>query len=319
VTVKVIDGRLARDWSPPQPLSLSDFNLSSLSDFIRGYSESRASDERKQRVENALREFDQYFAQQAVSAGECIRLVRTAQQLAADDHLLSVLLFGRPLCPSPRITVTLPAQNRVVVVMMQNGGAASDCENAAEGRRIAASFPQAFITPALDGSTLGAILAAGSFPSNSVRVSVRGCGQALPQYDRPQRQATRAVAQSQDDAAILLVGRIGSSATWGSGWIDLTNPVNFSKGEKLRIKVGGTADRVVVRLTQKGADPDSSSGVIPVIMPVPHDNRTIEVLVPDEMRQVIQASVHGLSNPWNQFPLGSGNGPATLISAERVR
>ena len=323
MTVRIIDGRPAPDWTPSQPLSLSDFNPSSLSSLFRGYSESQASDERKRRVEIALREFDEYLKQQIGAAGLCVRLARTAQQLAADDRSLSVLFLGRPICSSPRVTVSLPVHIRVVVVNMQNEVASNDCATAIDGRHIEQSFPQAFVTPALDGSTLGAILTNGAFPSSGTRVSISGCGNAstlaAARHDAPPRPAPESIAAPPDNSAILLVGRTGSSATWGSGWIDLPNPVSFFKGEKLRIRVGGTAERVVVRLAQKGADSDSSAGVIPLIIPVPRENRIIELSLTEEKPQVVQISVHGLSNPWNEFPLGSSNGPATLISAERLR
>jgi hypothetical protein len=116
----------------------------------------------------------------------------------------------------------------------------------------------------------------------------------------------------------VLAGRTASSSTWASGWLDLANPLNLEKGETLRLTVAGSATKIVVRLHPKGADPDSTAGVVPVVLSVPM-NRVVELIVPADSPNVVQISVHGGSNPWNQFLLGSGNGPATLLRAERVR
>src|ERR1019366_3360778 len=98
---------------------------------------------------------------------------------------------------------------------------------------------------------------------------------------------------------------------WGSGWCDLPSPTNFSKGEHLKLTVGGTADKIVVRLLQQGVPPDTSAGVIPGVVAVPKA-RIVEVTIPNDRKQIIQISVHGGPNPWGQYPLGGRNGPATI-------
>ena len=116
----------------------------------------------------------------------------------------------------------------------------------------------------------------------------------------------------------VLVGKAAASATWNSGWLDLATPMDLKSGQKLRLTVGGTARRIIVRLQPKGADPDSMSGVIPRVLSVPTD-RVVELVIPADSPQIVQISVHGGTNPWNQFPLGSGNGSATLLRAELMR
>jgi hypothetical protein len=57
-----------------------------------------------------------------------------------------------------------------------------------------------------------------------------------------------------------LDGEIGSSSQWGSGWLNLASPRDFVKGDRLRLRVGGTAEKILVRLLAKGMSPDSSLG-----------------------------------------------------------
>jgi hypothetical protein len=115
-----------------------------------------------------------------------------------------------------------------------------------------------------------------------------------------------------------LRGTSESSPTWGSGWLNLTPPIDFRKGERLRLTLGGSATRVVVRLLPKDSQPDTTDGVIPSVMSVPK-TRVIEVVIPNDSPQVKQISVHGGSNPWGQFPLGNKNGSATIVKAELLK
>ncbi len=105
---------------------------------------------------------------------------------------------------------------------------------------------------------------------------------------------------------------------WGSGYMVLKPPVDFKAGDILRVKLGGTAKKVVLRLLPAGASPDGSTGVVGGALEVPPGG-TIEVTLPEDRPQVGQISVHGGTNPWGEFPLGDGNGPATMISASVVR
>lgn len=118
-------------------------------------------------------------------------------------------------------------------------------------------------------------------------------------------------------SAQTLAGATGSSSQWGSGWLVLAPPVDFARGEHLKLLIGGSADKILVRLLPRGASPDASVGVIGVVN-VPK-SRIVEVILPEDRKQVIQISVHGGPNPWGKFPLGGGNGPATIESAERVK
>lgn len=115
-----------------------------------------------------------------------------------------------------------------------------------------------------------------------------------------------------------LAGPIDSSSRWGSGWMDLAPPVDFQKGEKLKVQVGGTAKKVLVRLLPASASADSEAGVLGGAMDVP-ETRMLEVPLAQPHKQIKQISVHGGPNPWGKFPLGGGNGSATIVSVERVK
>lgn len=106
---------------------------------------------------------------------------------------------------------------------------------------------------------------------------------------------------------------------WGCGWCDFATPVSFAKGERLRLAVGGSATKIIVRflpISGKGKEA-TPIGALPAPYEVP-ESRFVEVVVPYDTSPIIQISVHGGLNPWNQYPLVAGNGPATLTSVERL-
>jgi hypothetical protein len=112
----------------------------------------------------------------------------------------------------------------------------------------------------------------------------------------------------------LLTGESGSSSQWGSGWLNLPAPRDFAKGEQLRLRIGGSAEKILVRLLAKGMSPDSSRGLLGGTITVPED-RIVEVPIDIDRKSVIQISVHGGPNPWDKS-LGQRNGPATLEAVE---
>jgi hypothetical protein len=93
--------------------------------------------------------------------------------------------------------------------------------------------------------------------------------------------------------------------------------MSFQKGDSLRLKIGGTAKRILVRLLPEGSDPGSPIGIVGGAINVP-DNRIVKVRLDYDYRNIKQISVHGHSNPWDIF-LGANNGPATLIKVEYKR
>ncbi len=113
-----------------------------------------------------------------------------------------------------------------------------------------------------------------------------------------------------------LTGRVGVSSQYGSGWIDLKPIKRFKAGDKLRLKIGGTAQKIVVRLLPEGGDPNDPVGVVETDLAVPR-GRVVTVTLKEDHPMTMQISVHGGPKPWT-YSLGENNGPATLEKAERV-
>src|ERR671921_424815 len=59
-----------------------------------------------------------------------------------------------------------------------------------------------------------------------------------------------------------LAGTLGAAAQYGSGWIDFPQPVDFAKGDRLRLVIGGTATKILVRMLAKGQARDGSDGLV---------------------------------------------------------
>ena len=119
-------------------------------------------------------------------------------------------------------------------------------------------------------------------------------------------------------SAEAIMGTTGSAPQWGSGWMVLTPSMDFTKGEKLRVTVGGSAKKILVRLLPKNQPPDTSAGVVGGPIDVPK-TRIVEVTLPEDRKQVSQISVHGGPNPWNEYDLGGNNGAATIKAVERIK
>jgi hypothetical protein len=114
-----------------------------------------------------------------------------------------------------------------------------------------------------------------------------------------------------------LRGTTGKDPRWYSGWIDLASPTSFSKGDQIRLSIGGTATKVAVRFLDDPRKADSAEGVIGVF-PVGGD-RVVRITLDVAYKGIQHISVHGGPSPWNLYDLGGGNGAATLNSAQVIR
>ncbi len=156
---------------------------------------------------------------------------------------------------------------------------------------------------------------------NGCSKSDEGTGELGGKNKAVSNEAIRTASEGETEAnpePRLLAGEIGSSPRWGSGWLDLATVTDFTAGDVLRLRIGGTASKVLVRLLPEGKFPDSSVGIVGSAVTVP-ENRIVEVVLDNDRKNILQISVHGGPNPWGMFPLGGGNGPATLESATLVR
>jgi hypothetical protein len=124
------------------------------------------------------------------------------------------------------------------------------------------------------------------------------------------------------ESTTRLNGTPDSDPQYGSGWLNLNPPVDFKQGDRLRLTIGGTAKRIVVRLLAQNQSAKTSAGAIPPPREVPAapKERTVEVVLEENYSNIMQISVHGGNNLWDgTFNLGPDNGPATLISAVLIR
>jgi len=110
----------------------------------------------------------------------------------------------------------------------------------------------------------------------------------------------------------ILMGTKDDSPRWYCGWLELNNPTDFSQSDKLELIIGGTAEKIKIRLLPKGSDPNTQTGILPKIYDVPKNNRVVLIQLESNRPNIVQISVHGGPNPWGKYPLGGSNGPATL-------
>jgi hypothetical protein len=119
-------------------------------------------------------------------------------------------------------------------------------------------------------------------------------------------------------AAVRLVGHTGALPESNSGWLDLAAPTKFNRGETIRLVVGGTASHVMVRFLPVGFSPNAPDVIVERNIAVPK-NRTIDIVLTSDYKDIGQVSVHGGVNPFDRIFLGTGNGPATLEKVERIK
>jgi len=110
-------------------------------------------------------------------------------------------------------------------------------------------------------------------------------------------------------------GETGASPESNSGWLNLEKMSDFERGGKLLVHVGGTADKVLIRLLKKGENPEHPKGMEGGKHAVPGD-RVVEAVLQRDHKDIVQISVYGGPKPWGYFPLGEGNGPATILDVK---
>lgn len=102
------------------------------------------------------------------------------------------------------------------------------------------------------------------------------------------------------------------------GWIDLGQSMHFKSGDRLLIRLGGTARQVLVRLLPAGQSASRCIGVVGGVVEVPA-SRILDIQLRTAHKNIVQVSVHGGPNPWGLYPMGGGNGIATVESIEVLR
>lgn len=113
-----------------------------------------------------------------------------------------------------------------------------------------------------------------------------------------------------------LQGKTGEAggAVWRSSWITLEQPLNFKKGDKLRIQVHGDAENVLVRLLPAGMSPASSAGVEGSLRSV-SGGGLLEVVLERDHPNVLELSIHSGKEAWGK-PLSGINGTARIMTVD---
>ena len=105
-----------------------------------------------------------------------------------------------------------------------------------------------------------------------------------------------------------------SGTNWQSAYIDLNPPRDFKQGERLRIKLQGTAEWVRVRLLPQDARPDKPTGLLGGKMRVPPGG-VIEVVLQKDHPKVKQVSVHAGKEAWGEL-LNPKGGEVEIVSID---
>src|SRR5271157_126084 len=113
-----------------------------------------------------------------------------------------------------------------------------------------------------------------------------------------------------------LHGSIGkaSGPNWQSAYMDLDPPRDFKRGERLQIKLQGTAEWVRVRLLPHDAKPEQPTGLIGEKMRVPPGG-VLEVVLQKDYPRVKQVSVHAGKEAWGEL-IDAKGGEAIIVSID---
>lgn len=111
-----------------------------------------------------------------------------------------------------------------------------------------------------------------------------------------------------------LQGSIGQSSgtNWQSTYMDLNAPRDFKQGERLKIKLQGAAEWVLVRLLPHDGSPDQPTGTVGEKMRVPAGGE-LEVTLQADHPKVKQVSVHAGKEAWGTS-IDSKNGHTRIVS-----
>jgi len=90
-----------------------------------------------------------------------------------------------------------------------------------------------------------------------------------------------------------------SGPNWQSAYMDLQPAQSFKKGDRIVIRVEGSAEWVKVRLLPEGADPGQPTGMVGSRLKVPANRKLIITLREDRPR-VSQISVHAGKEAWGE-------------------
>lgn len=103
-----------------------------------------------------------------------------------------------------------------------------------------------------------------------------------------------------------------SGAKWQSAYMDLDPPRDFKKGDRLVIRVEGSAEWVKLRLLPQGGSPSQPTGVLGSKIKIPPGGK-LEVTLPEDRPMVKQISVHAGKEAWGQVINPTGGGEVKIL------
>ena len=114
-------------------------------------------------------------------------------------------------------------------------------------------------------------------------------------------------------ASTILPGKTGSISgdDWQSSWLDLIPPMDFKKGDTLKIKVTGDAKKVLARLLPNASSTEASDGIVGEIRDVP-SNKIINLTLEADYTNIKQISVHAGKQAFD-YSLGENNGKIKTV------
>jgi hypothetical protein len=128
---------VSTDWSPEllqnQRVALADR-------VFQGEAQRKFSD----RAETVRKGFGDFFARHAQGLNSCTSVAQAANRLANESHVLNVLVIGTAICSQPRVTLRMPPERRLVIVLSPTARE-DDCSLAARQQQARRVFPGATV------------------------------------------------------------------------------------------------------------------------------------------------------------------------------
>jgi hypothetical protein len=124
---------------------------------------------------------------------------------------------------------------------------------------------------------------------------------------------------TQKSISILLAGSKGKAAGdgWQSAYLNLVPRRDFRVGDRLKIRLLGSAKHVLVRFLPDGTPQDKNDGIEGGIRVV-NSEKILEITLATDHFDISQISVHAGHFAW-ETDLGSNNGTVTLVSIEYIK
>jgi hypothetical protein len=105
-----------------------------------------------------------------------------------------------------------------------------------------------------------------------------------------------------------------SGPSWQSAYIDLDPPRDFKKGERLVIRVEGSAEWVKVRLLPQNGKAEQPTGVVGSKIKIPAGGK-LELTLREDRPRVKQISVHAGKEAWGEV-INPKGGEVKILSVD---